>query len=385
MVTERYIPIWGGAENQLRQLIPHLVLKGCEIEIVTRRWYKEMPQEDTVDNVRVHRIGWPGTGLLSTVLFILSLANYLLFKCKDIQIFHSHGALKMGALCTIAAKAVGKKNIAKIASAGRIPDLVQTFTGRVISDIFKSSDTIICMTQEIENELMAISCQKEKIVCIRNAVDCHRFKTADDFSRVQFFKKHQINEDGLVVVFSSRLVFGKGLDVVLAAWPSVSKKNPQAYLLIVGSGKDQPDSIEKEMRAKVVQECLENIIFFGETNQPEKLLGIADIFVFPSRKEGFPNALMEALAAGLPSVCSQIGGVLPLVEDGKTGILFESENAGQLAEKLDMLLRDKELRTRLGANARSAMAENYSFEKTSDEYCQLYEKFISENETGNEQ
>lgn len=368
------MPIWGGAENQLRQLIPHLVSKGCEIEIVTRRWSKEMPQEEMVDNICVHRIGRPGTGTLSTVLFVFSLVNYLLFKCRDIQIFHSHGALKMGALCAISAKLIGNKNIAKIASAGRIPDLVQTSVGRGIAAIFKNSDAIICMTNEIEQELLEISCRKEKIVCIRNAVDCLRFKAADDLSRSEFLNKHQIIEDGLLVVFSSRLVFGKGLDIVLAAWPAVYVKNPHAYLLIVGSGKDQPDSIEKAMKEKVIQEGLENVIFYGETGKPEYLLGVSDIFIFPSRKEGFPNALMEALAVGLPSVCSQIGGVLPLVEDGKTGILFESENYEQLAEKLDLLLKDKELRMKLGINARSAMAEKYSFDKTSDAYYQLYKK-----------
>ena len=379
MVTERYIPIWGGAENQLRQLIPHLVSKGCEIEVVTRRWHEEMSRKELVDGIRVHRIGSPGTGIFKTASFVFSLIIFLLFKCRDTQIFHSHGALKIGGLCAVAAKLTGKKNIAKIATAGHIPKLVKSRWGRVIANLFKRSDAVICMTREIEHELMDIACHRDKIVRIRNAVDSRRFKAADNFSRSEFLKRYRINEAGLLVIFSSRLVFRKGIDILLAAWPAVHKKNPYVYLLIIGSGKDQPDSIEKAMKEKVVQEGLDNIIFLGETDEPEKLLGIADIFVFPSRKEGFPNALMEAMAAGLPSVCSRIGGVLPLVDDGKTGILYETENAGQLAEKLDMVLKDKALRTRLGANARSAMEKNYSFEKTSCEYCQLYEKLIFKN------
>lgn len=379
MVTERYIPIWGGAENQLRQLIPHLVSKGCAVEIVTRRWYTEMLQKEMVDTVLVHRIGWPGSGILSTVSFVFCLIIFLLFKCRDTQIFHSHGALKIGGLCAIGAKLTRKKNIAKIATAGHIPKLLQTWRGRLIIGIFKRSDAIIFMTPEIENELIRIACQREKMICIRNAVDTNRFKPADNFSRREFLKKYQIDETELLIVFSSRLVPRKGIDILFAAWPEVYKKNPHARLLIMGSGKDQPDSIEEIMKERVETENLGKVIFLGEMSEPEKILGVADIFVFPSREEGFPNALMEALAAGLPSVCSRIGGVLPLVEDGENGVLFETENAVQLAEKLDMLLRDQELRIRLGGRARSIMEEKYSFEKTAEEYCQLYEKLSQQS------
>lgn len=378
MITERYIPIWGGAENQLRQLIPRLVAQGSAVEIVTRRWYKEMLAKETVDNVLVHRIGLPGNGILSTVSFIFSLFGFLLFQCRDTQIFHSHGAIKIGALCAVAARLTRKKNIAKIATAGHIPKLLQTWPGKVIIEVFKKSDAIIYMTPEIEDELTRIACQRSRMICIRNAVDTRRFRPADDFSRREFLKNNNISESGLLVVFSSRLVPRKGIDILFAAWPDVCKKNPHAYLLIMGSGKDQPDSIEQTMKERVLTESLENIFFLGEIGQPEDVLGIADIFVFPSREEGFPNALMEALAAGLPAVCSRIGGVLPLVADGETGILFESGNAAQLAEKLNLLLADEDARARLGDRARRAM-EQYSFEKTAGEYGRLYERLYRQS------
>lgn len=372
MVTERYIPIWGGAENQLRQLIPHLVQHGVEVEVVTRRWHEWMPSKDVVDTVVVRRLGVPGTGTLSTIFFIVSLLFHLLFAARKVQVFHSHGAVKIGALCALAARITRKKNIAKIASAGRISQLAGSTVGRLVIQLFLQSDGIICMTDEIERELQEISSNQDKLLRVCNAVDCNRFSPRPGVCRQEFLRQHSLKDTSILVVFCSRLVYGKGLDILLTAWPEVLKSHPSTYLIVVGSGNDQQDSIEMAMKQKVVAEAIDNVFFLGETEEPEKYLGIADIFVFPSRREGFPNALMEALATGLPAVASRIGGVVPLIEEGKSGLLFESENSRDLADKIKCLAGNDRLRQIIGENAREAMRDKYSFKKIASEYATLY-------------
>jgi len=372
MVTERYLPIWGGAENQLRQLIPHLIDRGCEVEIVTRRFHESMAVKENLGGVTVHRIGTPGTGQFAQLKFIICLFIFLFRAASKTDIYHSHGAVKMGAICWLVALIRMRKNVAKIASAGRIPKLSKTLSGRLMLAMFKRSAAIISMTKEIDKELYAVGTPQTIMHPITNGVDCHRFSPASVTQRQDWRIKNGLAPDSWIFLFSSRLVFGKGLDILINGWQEIVAKNPNSYLLVVGSGTDQADSVEEEVQKRVLEEKLTNVIFVGETECPEEYLSIADCFVFPSRKEGFPNASMEAMASQLPCVASRIGGVEAIVDDGETGVLFEPENSKDLAEKCIALLQSSEKKESIGKNARQKMLSVFSFEIIAKCYVKLY-------------
>lgn len=96
-------------------------------------------------------------------------------------------------------------------------------------------------------------------------------------------------------------------------------------MYLLGSGADQPDSVEHEMRGRVRDNAIPNIVFVGDTARPEDYLGVADLFLFPSRREGFPNAVLEAMSAGAAVIASNIGGCADLIRSGETGILVEPD------------------------------------------------------------
>jgi glycosyltransferase involved in cell wall biosynthesis len=131
------------------------------------------------------------------------------------------------------------------------------------------------------------------------------------------------------------------------------------------------------MRERIAKEKWDNVRFIGETQKPEEFLSKVDLFICPSREEGFPNALMEAMASRLPCVASKIGGVEALITNNENGVLFESENSDKLAKKCIDLLQDRKKRKYLGENARMHMLANYSFEAISEKYVDLYESLIS--------
>ena len=372
MVTERYFPIWGGAENQLRQLIPHLEKRGCRIKVITRRWHKDFSKSEVIDQTAVIRLGIPGSGRIATACFIAHLIIYILLNGKKVKILHSHGAVKMGALCAVLAKVIRIKNVAKIASADRVPRLANKLTGRITLSLFKKSSAIISMTDEIDAELAEIHTPRNIIYRITNGVDCNRFKPLNRKKKVEWRLNKGMKEDTPVILFSSRLVPGKGLDILLGAWPEVSEKYPEAYLVIVGSGKDQPDSVEAELKQWVSTRQFRQVIFEGETEKPEYYLGVADIFVFPSRREGFPNALMEALASGLAVVASSIGGVKAVLKKSDIGMTFKEGDSNDLTKNLLSLLGDKALIEIMGEKARIFMNDEYSFKSIAKQYAQLY-------------
>jgi glycosyltransferase involved in cell wall biosynthesis len=377
MVTERYLPIWGGAENQLHQLIPHLARQGCEVRIATRRWHGHYLSKERIDETEVVRLGIPGTGAVPTMVFILALIWHTIVNRKKIDILHSHGAVNMGALCEILAKFLRLKNVSKIATAGKIPVLQRNVFGRAILRLFKYSDAIISMTDEITAELRSISTPAAAIVKITNGVDAGRFAPGESIEKLQWKMEHGMSLGTKIVLFSSRLVYRKGLDTLLDGWPAIKKHCPDTYLIIVGSGSDQPDSVEGEMRKKVIDEGLERILFAGETKTPEQFFRIADVFVFPSRREGFPNVLMEALASGLPVVASRIGGVTAVLKNSDAGLTFVPEEPVDLSQKVIKVLKDARLAKEKGELARDFMLAEYSFQTISHQYVQLYSQITN--------
>ena len=385
MLTERYHPIWGGAENQLRQLIPHLVYHGCRVEVVTRRWKRKMPRCSFIDNIPVFRIGSPGNGKASTLLFVLSLIWFLIIKGREVDIIHSHGAVAMGVVGKVATIFRGNKNIAKIATAGRIPSLKSKIFGRLLINIFRKSDGIICMTNEIYNELKSIKIPPKSIYHIPNAVNTKRFYGLSEKERSKFKPKIGFEPHDPVFLFSGRLILRKGLRVLLESWPMIIDFDPNARLIIIGSGKGQSNSIEYLLKRKIETEEIKNIYFIGETEFPENFLSITDIFLFPSMKEGFPNALLEAMASGTSAIASEIGGVTDLISDGKTGILFPAGDNELLVKKIIYLLKYPMIKNRIGKEARKHVLVCYPFEKIAKRYFETYTTIIKKDDKSPEQ
>jgi glycosyltransferase involved in cell wall biosynthesis len=99
--------------------------------------------------------------------------------------------------------------------------------------------------------------------------------------------------------------------------------------------------------------------------------------VLPSRSEGLPNVLLEAMSCGLPVIASDVGGNLDLIQSGKNGILFEEGNYEQLRSAIETILDDQQLKEKLGKNARQTIVSNYAMEQVSSAYINLYNKLLA--------
>lgn len=167
--------------------------------------------------------------------------------------------------------------------------------------------------------------------------------------------------------FHGRLVYQKGLDLLLAALGSMPAAPFELHL--AGDGPMRP---ELEQQASTLG-IREKIIFHGWMRRPElaRALRGADLFVFPSRDEGMPNAVLEAMASGLPVVASAIAGSEELVLPGLTGQLVPSEDAPALAAALAPLLGDIPLLETMGAAGRERVERHYSWSSAATRYLEL--------------
>jgi glycosyltransferase involved in cell wall biosynthesis len=170
------------------------------------------------------------------------------------------------------------------------------------------------------------------------------------------------------VVMVANLRAEKGHDVLLDASVDVLRRFPDAHFELVGAG-PALDTLRARAAARGVAHA---VTFVGHCDDVAARLADADLFVLPSRSEAFPNAVLEAMAAGLPIVASAVGGILELIDDGRNGLLVPPGDAGALADRLCRLIADAPLAGRLGEAARADALARYSFDRMVGAFEQLY-------------
>lgn len=192
-------------------------------------------------------------------------------------------------------------------------------------------------------------------------------------------KRFDISESSKVIFSAGRLDHQKGFDLLIEVAKMAKKKGLNWFFLIAGEGK-----IKSELNALADQKGVHEIVkFIGFSNEIPSLLKACDVFVLPSRYEGMPNALLEAMAMGKASIATNVNGAPELLEDGKSGFLVDSEKPTQIFERLMELLVNDVLRKSMENQALERVKHNFTFEKMTDNLEALLEKQISRSKTTN--
>jgi glycosyltransferase involved in cell wall biosynthesis len=178
---------------------------------------------------------------------------------------------------------------------------------------------------------------------------------------------------GGYILYGGRLAPEKGVDLLIRAYSRLDSKAQAGFgLVICGSG-----PLEDELR-DLSSRCgiQDRVTFISWLPNPEfiKKLAQSAIFVMPSRYEGMPVALLEAMASGKPVIASAVPGPQDIITHGKDGYLFEKGNPTQLKECLELLIDNTALREEMGRRARETVEAKYTFEKISGMYLKLYEE-----------
>ena len=176
---------------------------------------------------------------------------------------------------------------------------------------------------------------------------------------------------GVEVLYAGRLRTRKAVAVLVEAFATVHRESPEARLRLLGDGEQRP-----QLEAQVERLGLaEAVVFEGAVlhDRMAELYAAADIFCLPSLYEGFPLAILEAMAAGLPVVTTRVAGNPEAVTDGEHGRLVEAEDVAGLAAALVDLVRDEEGRRRMGERARRRVEEEFSIERIGAAYRELWE------------
>lgn len=225
--------------------------------------------------------------------------------------------------------------------------------------VLRHAAAIVALTAAAASSSRLVARHSGKVRVIPNGVEP---LTRTLPSRAEARRAHGLPAGAPVVLFVGSLTPIKGVDVLLdalGAFSAAGDEGGRPVLVVVGEGPDRAALAEQAVRLGLA----DRVRFLGFVPEADKraLMAAADVLAMPSRSEAFPLTLLEAAQAGLPAVASRIPVLEALVGEGTTGLLAPPEDPAALAEALGRLLRDADLRGRLGAGAR-AWAAGFTWE-----------------------
>ncbi len=189
-----------------------------------------------------------------------------------------------------------------------------------------------------------------------------------------------IPDNALVILFVGRITRDKGIVELVSAFNSLEVFERKAELVLVGPFEPQRDPLPKSTINELMNHPRMHVI--GFTRQPEKYMGIADVFCLPSYREGFGSVVIEAAAMGVPAVVTSIVGLVDAVVQGETGLLVPPKDDQSLRNALFTILVNPELRDRMGTAARlraqnlfdAALVNQVVTEEYRHVYCRCYKR-----------
>lgn len=233
----------------------------------------------------------------------------------------------------------------------------------------KRVDTVICNSKYVLNHLkkQLWGKRKEKAVLIYKGYDLKWFDDVPDFD----FTSIGIPKNSLVVSLAGVYMKRKGMNYLIDSAKYLPKDISVHFVLI---GRQTDSDIVKNMVA--ASHFSDRFHLLGYRKDVRSLIKSSDIYVQSSLQEGFGRALSEAASLATPVVCTDTGGFIELVSHKKSGMIIPIKDAKKIAESIEYLAYDKNLRVKMGKAAQNAIKENFNIQTTIEETYKLYTKLI---------
>jgi glycosyltransferase involved in cell wall biosynthesis len=373
LVSHSYPPVIGGSELEAQRICAALMRRGHRVQVVCAGGNPMPPVRDWIDPmgvpVRIYDGRWEGAS--KDRVFALRVAGMLIRERKnyDLVYFLMQGLHLAAGLP--AARFLRKPILMKIGGSGVIPLMSRSHWGRLeLRWLRRWAHRVMILNEGMREEALREGFAKEQLLWMPNPVDTVEFSPCDEQERAHLRDERGIPAAAPVVVYSGRLAPEKALPTLIAAFAEVARRKPEAMLLLVGNG---PVRAALERQAGALG--LENVRFAGgvEPGEVRSWLRVADVFALVSLSEGFPCALAEAMAVGLPAVVSDIPATRQLVDHEQHGLLAPVGDERAISASILRLLDNAGLRARMGEAARARIVENYSTEKVADRYEALFQ------------
>jgi len=256
--------------------------------------------------------------------------------------------------------------------------------GRLAYWAYSHVDLFMAVSPPLADRLEDAGFSASRVCRGTNGLDMARFHPAEPGERIRLRRTLGLPESGALILFVGFFSLDKGAHVLFEAWRRIANGvGAGSSLVYVGSTRSRYHEIDPALADRIRdaagREGLANrIVFVEETRVIDQYYRAADVFVFPSRREAFGMALVEAMASGLPCIASRLPGVTDdIVKDGETGLLVEPHDANALAAALARVLTDCAFASRLGRAGRQAVDPRFAIERTAHLTLDAYRRVLN--------
>jgi glycosyltransferase involved in cell wall biosynthesis len=417
MIAFMFAPLVGGAEVRAEKQARQLLALGHEVIIVTLRHNKQWKRTEVLDGLPIVRVGglYNREGILRIgrlghlpIDLLMLLTLWRLRHSYDLV--HSLQLSTLAGMAALVCKLTGKPLVISVASSGpgkqqrpqdatlmadtlqdtsflKIPytDItvgdVSYFSqtalgGSLILNAIKKSDAFYqLLSSRSFPYMIKRGFRKDKLFLIPNGVDPDKFSPAPEL-------RPDPTQPERSIICVARLQYPKGIDVLLHAWARMMRASAEwraqlkPRLVLVGEGPLQAQ-LERIAAELGIQDSVE---FLGLRRDVITLLRQSWGFVMPSRWEGMPNALLEAMSVGLPCIATRVSGSEDIVQDGVNGLLVEPEQPEELAQALRRVIADTELAQHLAQQAHATVLRDYQLSRIIDKCIALYRRVLSQDQ-----
>jgi glycosyltransferase involved in cell wall biosynthesis len=304
------------------------------------------------------------------IRFALRLARFL--RRQRIELLHAHQYTPF--FYSLMARAIGRRVPVLFTEHGRhFPDYRRR--KRVIANrlFLRRRDRVVGVGKAVREAVIRNEgIPAERVEFVYNGIDLQPYANGSD-ARGQTRREIGVGSHDLVLIQVARLDYLKDHATAIRTLERVAAVRPEARLVLIGEGPERA-KIEQEVRMRGQSD---RVRFLGLRTDIPRLLRAADVFLLTSISEGIPLTLIEAGAAGLPVVSTQVGGVAEVIESGVAGLLAPSGDDASLARHILRLAEDPGLQRRMGEAGRQRAQETFSEEQMHAGYLRLYREMIA--------
>jgi glycosyltransferase involved in cell wall biosynthesis len=377
LISHSYPPVFGGSEVEAQRVSAALIARGHQVTVVCAGGppMPDVPRWKDPLGVPVRIFARRSAGPWRDRAFALAVAWVLIRERQHYQVVYF---LMQGlhlATGVPVARLLRKPIVMKFSGSGLITRMRESWVGRLeLRWLSRWAKRVMILNSGIAEEGRQGGLPAELLLWMPNPVDTDEFAPASPEERCRLRAEAGLDQDAPVVVYVGRLAPEKELPSLLDAFVHVLGQKPDALLILVGDGPDRAALVERA--AKLGIDSQVRVTGRVSAAAVPQWLQCSDVFTLVSSLEGFPCSLVEAMAAGLPSVVSDIPGNRQLITADVNGWIVPQGDSLALAGEIVKLLSDPSMRARMGGAARQLVVENYATERVIDRYEKLFSEAI---------
>jgi len=382
MLHRYYFPSFAGGAIKSRREAHIMMGRGHKVWVLTPRLFG-LPGAEELDGIPVVRPPAANGGRTRRFLsFMLTATRELIHRRDSFDILQLYSLDPFDLLPIAAAKVMGKKVVYQMTmmppDSGRIG-------GRAAALVrlgLRMVDGFAVLSKEMIPCLRAAGVANRPMMVHPNHVDTAQYCPASPSEKIQLRRELGLDQEGLYICFVGSVVRRKGVDVLIRAFIQVADQRQEARLIVVGpnqfAGKGQSQG-KAEQRNQAFAEAMkqagqdagltDRIFYTGRTDRVQDYLRASDMFVFPSRREGMPGAVIEAMSTALPCVVSDLNGVTEgIITHGVDGYIVTGHDPEHYAHRILELLQARSRAAKIGRTARQTAEQRFDSELVTGQY-----------------